>query len=145
MRLFLLPWGYSFCCEVFSLSVSRFLFSVRFFFCGESFSFCRGVFSLAVSLFFFAARFFLLPWGYFFGREVISLAWQLWATVLIDLERSKNTIGTTIISGETEETVSGFSSYRLRSSCEVVWRIQRRWLEKRVHRSRLKKSRVSPF
>ena len=67
VRLFLLPWGYSFCCEVFSFSVSRFLFSVRFFFCGESFSFCRGVFSSAVSLFF-------LLRGSSFCREVISLA-----------------------------------------------------------------------
>ena len=138
--------------EVISFALRLFFLLWGFFFFRESFSFFREVFLLRWVVLF-------LPWGFFFGRESFLFCceglpfavrlflwpWQLWATVLIDLERSKNTKGATIISWGTEVTVSGFSSYRLRSSCEVVWRIQRRWLEKRVHRSRLKKSRVSPF
>ena len=145
LRLFFLLWGFFFVRESFSFFREVFLLRWVVFFLPWGFFFGRESFLFCCEVLPFAVRLFLWPWGYFFGREVISLAWQLWATVLIDLERSKNTIGTTIISGETEVTVSGFSSYRLRSSCEVVWRIQRRWLEKRVHRSRLKKSRVSPF
>ena len=52
--LFVLPWGYSFCCDVF-------LFAVRLFFWPWGYSFCCEVFLFAIRL--------------------ILLPWQLWATV----------------------------------------------------------------
>ena len=77
VTLFFLPWGFSFCREVFQV----FLFAMRFFF-----SVCHEVIL-------FAVRFFFLPWGYSFCREVflfavrlILLPWQLWATVLPSFE-----------------------------------------------------------
>ena len=70
-EVILLPWGFSFCCEVFLFAVRFFfsvcheviLFAVRFFFLPWGYSFCREVFL-------FAARFFVLPWGSSFCREL---------------------------------------------------------------------------
>ena len=62
-----LPSVFSFCRGVFYFAVSLFLMPWGFFFC------CK-VFSFAVSLFLFAVRFSLLPWVFFFCREVISFA-----------------------------------------------------------------------
>ena len=54
--VFFLPWGFSFCGELF-------LFVVRLFFLPWSFSFCREVNSFCREVILFAVRFFFLPWG----------------------------------------------------------------------------------
>ena len=75
VRLFFLPWGYSFCLEVILFAMSHFLFAVRLFILPWGFSFCPEV-----SL--FAARFFFLPWGFPFCPQVTSFPVTVgWATI----------------------------------------------------------------
>ena len=62
VRLFFLPWGYSFCHESFSFCREAFHFALRFLFLPWGFSFCCEVFL-------FALRFSFLPAGYFFSRH----------------------------------------------------------------------------
>ena len=48
--IFCLPWGFFFCCRVFSFAVSLFLFAVRFSLLPWVFFFCREVISFAVTI-----------------------------------------------------------------------------------------------
>ena len=67
VRFFFLPWGFSFCREVFLFAVSLFLFAVSLFlFAVSLFLFCREVILFAASLFLFAASPFLFAVRFFF-------------------------------------------------------------------------------